>query len=102
MNENKDCSVVILAAGQGKRMNNPDLPKVLADLDGNPLLSYVLDASNAINPSSTIAIVGHQKEIVEEYLKNNYEEQNAYGARYVTAVDPSVTDGSNGDIWYKY
>ena len=72
MNENKDCSVVILAAGKGKRMNNPDLPKVLADLDGNPLLSYVLDASNAINPSSTIAIVGHQKEIVEEYLKNNY------------------------------
>lgn len=30
------------------------------------------------------------------------EAQNAYGARYVTAVDPSVTDGSNGDIWYKY
>lgn len=28
--------------------------------------------------------------------------QNAYGARYVTDVDPLVTDGSNGDIWYKY
>jgi bifunctional UDP-N-acetylglucosamine pyrophosphorylase/glucosamine-1-phosphate N-acetyltransferase len=31
-------SVVILAAGQGKRMNS-DLPKVLQPLAGQPLLS---------------------------------------------------------------
>lgn len=72
MNENKDCSVVILAAGQGKRMNNPDLPKVLADLDGKPLLSYVLDVSQSINAKEIITIIGHKKELVEEYLKNNY------------------------------
>jgi bifunctional UDP-N-acetylglucosamine pyrophosphorylase/glucosamine-1-phosphate N-acetyltransferase len=37
-------SVVILAAGQGKRMNS-DLPKVLQPLAGRPLLAHVLDSA---------------------------------------------------------
>jgi CTP:molybdopterin cytidylyltransferase MocA len=39
-------SVVILAAGQGKRMRS-DLPKVLQPLAGRPLLQHVLDAARA-------------------------------------------------------
>ncbi len=37
--------VVILAAGQGKRMRS-DLPKVLHPLAGRPFLSHVIDAAN--------------------------------------------------------
>jgi len=40
-------SVVILAAGQGKRMNS-DLPKVLQPLAGRPLLSHVLDTARQL------------------------------------------------------
>ncbi len=41
-----DCAVVILAAGQGKRMHQafPGVPKVLAPLAGKPMLVRVLDA----------------------------------------------------------
>ena len=39
-------SVVILAAGQGKRMNS-DLPKVLQPLAGRPLLGHVLGLRRA-------------------------------------------------------
>ncbi len=72
MNTKKDLAIVILAAGQGKRMKNPDIPKVLADLNSKPLLSYVLDVSSKLNPNRIISIIGHKKELVEEFLKNNF------------------------------
>jgi bifunctional UDP-N-acetylglucosamine pyrophosphorylase/glucosamine-1-phosphate N-acetyltransferase len=51
-------SVVILAAGQGKRMNS-DLPKVLQPLAGQPLLQHVIRAARALNPSSIYVVYGH-------------------------------------------
>jgi bifunctional UDP-N-acetylglucosamine pyrophosphorylase/glucosamine-1-phosphate N-acetyltransferase len=51
-------SVVILAAGQGKRMNS-DLPKVLQPLAGEPLLQHVIGAARALNPSNIYVVYGH-------------------------------------------
>ena len=51
-------SVVILAAGQGKRMNS-DLPKVLQPLAGEPLLQHVIGAARALNPDSVYVVYGH-------------------------------------------
>ena len=42
-------SVVILAAGQGKRMNS-SLPKVLQPLAGRPLLQHVINAARSVKP----------------------------------------------------
>jgi len=50
--------VVILAAGQGKRMHSA-LPKVLHPLAGRPLLAYVIDAARALRPERIIAVHGH-------------------------------------------
>lgn len=74
MNENLSLAIVILAAGQGKRMKNPDIPKVLAELSNKPLISYVIDVSNKLSPEKIIAIIGHKKEVVEEYLGKEYPE----------------------------
>jgi UDP-N-acetylglucosamine diphosphorylase/glucosamine-1-phosphate N-acetyltransferase len=68
-------SVVILAAGKGKRMNNPELPKVLALLNQKPLLSYVLDLSIKFEPFKIIPIIGHQKEKVVKFLQDYYSNQ---------------------------
>jgi bifunctional UDP-N-acetylglucosamine pyrophosphorylase/glucosamine-1-phosphate N-acetyltransferase len=51
-------SVVILAAGQGKRMNS-DLPKVLQPLAGEPLLQHVINAARSLNPSNIYVVYGH-------------------------------------------
>ncbi len=56
-------SIVILAAGQGKRMNS-DLPKVLQPLAGRPLLGHVLDCAHRLAPSSTYVVYGHGGEQV--------------------------------------
>ena len=51
-------NVVILAAGQGKRMQS-DLPKVLHPLAGRPLLAHVLDTARALTPSRIVVVYGH-------------------------------------------
>ncbi len=56
-------SVVILAAGQGKRMNS-DLPKVLQPLAGQPLLRHVVDTAMALQPAAVHVVYGHGGEQV--------------------------------------
>jgi bifunctional UDP-N-acetylglucosamine pyrophosphorylase / glucosamine-1-phosphate N-acetyltransferase len=51
-------SVVILAAGQGKRMNS-DLPKVLQPLAGEPLLRHVIRAARGLKPDNVYVVYGH-------------------------------------------
>ena len=56
-------SVVILAAGEGKRMKSR-LPKVLQPLAGRPLLAHVLDTAGALSPASIHIVYGHGGEQV--------------------------------------
>jgi bifunctional UDP-N-acetylglucosamine pyrophosphorylase/glucosamine-1-phosphate N-acetyltransferase len=58
-------SVVILAAGQGKRMAS-DLPKVLQPLAGRPLLAHVIDTARSLYPAAIHIVYGHGGERVRE------------------------------------
>jgi len=60
-------AVVILAAGQGKRMNS-DLPKVLQPLAGLPLLGHVVSRARALDPSSIHVVYGHGGDAVRAAL----------------------------------
>ncbi len=62
---NAEFCAVILAAGKGTRMKS-DLPKVLHDIEGKPLLSYVLDAAAGAGAKKIIVIIGHQAQMVRE------------------------------------
>ncbi len=62
---NAEFCAVILAAGKGTRMKS-DLPKVLHDIEGKPLLSYVLDAAKGAGAEKIIVIIGHQAQMVRE------------------------------------
>ncbi len=55
--------VIVLAAGQGKRMRS-DLPKVLHPLAGGPLLAHVLDTARALEPRRIVVVHGHGGEQV--------------------------------------
>lgn len=50
--------IVILAAGQGKRMHS-SLPKVLQPLAGRPLLDHVIQTAKALDPASLCVVYGH-------------------------------------------
>lgn len=59
--------VVVLAAGQGKRMMS-DLPKVAHATAGRTLIGWVLQAVRPLGAASTVVVVGHGAELVEEHL----------------------------------
>jgi bifunctional UDP-N-acetylglucosamine pyrophosphorylase / glucosamine-1-phosphate N-acetyltransferase len=56
-------SVIVLAAGQGTRMNS-DLPKVLHHVAAAPLLVHAMRTSSNLQPERTIVVVGHGGEAV--------------------------------------
>jgi bifunctional UDP-N-acetylglucosamine pyrophosphorylase/glucosamine-1-phosphate N-acetyltransferase len=59
--------VVILAAGQGKRMRSA-LPKVLHSLAGRPLLRHVIDTAREFADARLHVVIGHGAEQVREAL----------------------------------
>ncbi len=54
----RDLGVIVLAAGQGKRMRST-VPKVLHSLGGRPLLAHVLEACAGLEPDVVRVVVGH-------------------------------------------
>ena len=63
-------NIVILAAGQGKRMKSA-LPKVLQPLAGKPLLEHVLEtAISLIKAAEPIVVIGHGAEHVNAFLND--------------------------------
>lgn len=55
--------VIVLAAGEGKRMKS-SIAKVLLPLAGRPMLAHVLDAARALGPDCVHVVYGHRGEQV--------------------------------------
>ena len=69
----KSLGVLILAAGQGTRMEST-LPKVLHRVGGKPMIFYILRIANALKPAGIGIVVGHSadkvKAVVAELVKD--------------------------------
>jgi len=61
---------VVLAAGRGKRMR-ADLPKVLFEVAGRPLVAWVVDAVAAAGADDITVVVGHGGEAVAAVLPDD-------------------------------
>jgi bifunctional UDP-N-acetylglucosamine pyrophosphorylase/glucosamine-1-phosphate N-acetyltransferase len=74
-------NIVILAAGQGKRMKSA-LPKVLQTLAGKPLLQHVLNTALSLQGKSSkhgpIVVVGHGAADVKEFLASAAKEDSRF------------------------
>ncbi|MFW8566043.1 bifunctional UDP-N-acetylglucosamine diphosphorylase/glucosamine-1-phosphate N-acetyltransferase GlmU [Orrella sp. 11846] len=57
-------SVVILAAGQGKRMQS-DLPKVLHTIAAQPMLAHLLRTARQLSADQLLVVVGHGAQAVQ-------------------------------------
>ncbi|BHH84387.1 bifunctional UDP-N-acetylglucosamine diphosphorylase/glucosamine-1-phosphate N-acetyltransferase GlmU [Desulforhopalus sp. 52FAK] len=66
---NDSLSVIILAAGKGTRMKSAKA-KVLHEVFYAPMVQHVLDSVNTLEIAKTVVVVGHQKQSVQEQLKD--------------------------------
>jgi bifunctional UDP-N-acetylglucosamine pyrophosphorylase / glucosamine-1-phosphate N-acetyltransferase len=84
-------SVVVLAAGQGKRMKST-LPKVLHPVCGRPMIVHVLAAARAVRAERIVVVLGHGHEQVRPYLPADcrvalQEQQLGTGHAVLAAAD---------------
>ncbi len=63
---------VVMAAGKGKRMLNPEIPKVMHEVNGKPMVDHVVDLALAIGSSPVIVVVGFKRELVMKHLSGSY------------------------------
>jgi UDP-N-acetylglucosamine diphosphorylase/glucosamine-1-phosphate N-acetyltransferase len=71
-NNERPLAAVIMAAGQGKRMQDPNKPKVLYPLAGKPLVSYVISLCGELGCDRTIVIIGYGRDQVKTYLSETF------------------------------
>lgn len=96
--------VVILAAGQGKRMHSR-LPKVLHPLAGKPLLQHVIDTARATTNTSPVIIYGHGGEqVLGRFTQDNLKfveqtEQAGTGHALLQAL-PHLNDNDSVLVLY--
>ena len=92
-------TVVVLAAGEGRRMRSAT-PKVLHPLGGRTMLGHVLAATGALRPDRTLVVVGHGRDAVIATLPASatpvvQEHQGGTGHAVRTALEAAdVTDGT--------
>jgi bifunctional UDP-N-acetylglucosamine pyrophosphorylase/glucosamine-1-phosphate N-acetyltransferase len=88
---------VVLAAGKGTRMKS-DLPKVLHELAGRPLVDHVLAAVRAAGIERTVVVIGHRAAHVRAACAGDdlvfviQEPQLGTGHAVMTAA-PALRDG---------
>ncbi len=58
-------TAVILAAGKGTRLKS-ELPKVLHEICGRPMLAYVFDACREADVRHIVGVVGHRSDLVRD------------------------------------
>lgn len=61
-------NVLILAGGLGTRMKSAT-PKVMHSICGKPILEYIVDTSQKLEPSRIILLTGNGSQSVKEYFK---------------------------------
>ena len=103
----KPCALVILAAGQGTRMNS-DQAKVLHQIGSAPLVAHAIHAGSSLDPARIVIVTGHEAAAVEaavaahsaEAVCVRQEEQLGTGHAVLQAAD--ALEGFSGDVIVLY
>ncbi|SDW22881.1 UDP-N-acetylglucosamine pyrophosphorylase [Litoreibacter albidus] len=103
----KPVALVLLAAGQGSRMNS-NLPKVLHQIGAAPLAVHALRAASTLEPEKSVVVTGHGAEMVETTLSKHDDElifvrqteQN--GTAHAVDQARAALDGFTGDVVVLY
>lgn len=92
MATNNNLTVIIMAAGQGKRMKS-SLPKVLHKFNGVPFLVRIVRESQKLCPNKIIIVVGKE----EDLIKNTLLECGISSTKVIFVHQP-VANGTGGAV----
>ncbi len=94
-------TAVILAAGKGKRMKS-DLPKVLHEINGRPMVSYVVDAVKTLQPDKIVVVIGYKAAMVRDALAGEDVEfvlqEEQLGTGHAVAQCRAALSGFGGTV----
>src|SRR5574341_837342 len=97
-------SAVILAAGQGTRLNS-NLPKMLHPLGGQPLIEYALRAAQTVIDQKLVLVVGHGAEAVKAVVGERavyVTQAEQLGTGHAAAQAASVLKGQSDYVLVTY
>lgn len=83
MNEH---SIIILAGGNGKRMNS-SIPKVCCLLGGKPMIIHIIERAILTNPKDIFVVVGKHKTVIQDTILQFCN----YNITYVEQTNPMGT-----------
>ena len=101
------CALIVLAAGQGSRMDS-DLPKVLHPIGAAPLIAHALQAGASLEPEITVVVTGHGAELVEARLAKldpdvrSVRQTEQLGTAHAVGQAKWALDGFKGDALVLY
>jgi bifunctional UDP-N-acetylglucosamine pyrophosphorylase/glucosamine-1-phosphate N-acetyltransferase len=75
LNFNNKVGVIVLAAGEGTRLNSgkpSPIPKVLYKICGRPMISYILNTLEKIGMENIVIVVGYKANLVKKTLGAKY------------------------------
>lgn len=98
---------IVLAAGKGKRLQSEqfNLPKVLREANGEPLIGHVLSHIDFIEKNNTVIVVGYMKEKVMEAVGDAYRysvQEEQKGTGHAVACAREQFEGYDGDVLILY
>ena len=98
----KPLKAIVLAAGKGTRMKS-DLPKVLMNACGQPLVEYVIDAVRAAGIDEVVVVVGYRSELVREALADRpgvrfCEQTQQLGTGHAVQMCRAELEGFDGGV----
>lgn len=101
-------AVIILAAGQGKRMKS-ERPKVLHEILGRPLVDYPVDLALSLGAERVAVVVGVQAEQVQAHLRRRrnprirfVRQKKQLGTGHATLAARPALRGFSGEVLILY
>ncbi len=103
-NKKPKLAVIILAAGKSTRMKS-ELPKVLHELCGRPMLGYVLDLVKTLKPAQVVAVLGFKQELVRKHIPSGVKiaiQKKLNGTAEAVKAGLSALKGFKGTVLVLY
>ena len=95
----RDIVAVILAAGRGTRMKT-DIPKVLHEILGKPILGHIIDSLGQAGVKDIITVAGYGSELIKKYASGTkiVVQKKLLGSGDAVLTAKKALGGYSGDV----